>query len=319
MLRPSLKWTFGRLCRRSLHLFRSKVYRDQHADTHRSIIVAGAGRSGTTWLGEVIASQGPWRLMFEPFHPQQVADYSLFNYFQYMRPNEDNRRLLAYTHRVLTGDIRHPWIDGYVEHLFPKYRLIKDIRICLLLRWIREHFPDVPIVFIIRHPCAVVSSRLKLKWATDHDIEPFLQQPQLIEDFLSSKLPVIRGATTDEQKHAIVWSVSNLVPLEQFRDDGLKVVFYEDLLLRPESEIPALFEALNLPFGPSVYRYLHRASMKAVRDSAVIGGRDAITGWRRFLSEQQINNILDVVRAFGLDHLYGNADTPSQLNVSTHR
>ena len=57
---------------------------------------------------------------------------------------------------------------------------------------------------------------MELGWDTDSDIEPFLSQPDLVEDHLRDHLDIIQTANTDEEKHAIIWCVSNLVPLKQF-------------------------------------------------------------------------------------------------------
>jgi hypothetical protein len=61
------------------------LYRDTVGRLDRSMIVAGTARSGTTWLAEIIASQVPCRIMFEPFQPRKVQAYSQFEYFQYLR------------------------------------------------------------------------------------------------------------------------------------------------------------------------------------------------------------------------------------------
>ena len=86
----------------------------------------------------------------------------------------------------------------------------------MALKWLHENFPVVPTVFIIRHPCAVVLSRMELNWATDSNIEPFLNQPDLVTDQLAPFTNIISKASTVEEKHAIIWSVSNFVPLTQF-------------------------------------------------------------------------------------------------------
>ena len=163
-------------------------------------------------------------------------------------------------------------------------------------------------VFIIRHPCAVVASRLKLNWATDSDIEHFLSQKPLLEDFLSEKLGTIRNTTSDVEKHAIIWCVSNLVPLRQFRDGSLHVVFYENLLLHPEEEVPKVFRAIKQPYTASVFKYAKRASMTTKRHSAILG--DMSTTWRKELSTDEIAKVLGIVDDFGLDHLYGDSNLP---------
>jgi hypothetical protein len=287
-----------------------RLYRDAKGDVKRSIIVAGAGRSGTTWLADIIASQIRARVMFEPFHPGKVADYRQFNYFQYKRPHDEDQALYRYVEKILTGRIRDPWIDRTVESLVPAYRIIKEIRACLLLKWIHERFPEVPILFIVRHPCAVVASRLKLGWATDEDIVPLLSQSDLVGDFLSDKLALIRAVETPEEKHAVIWSVSNLVPLRQFGGVGLNLFFYEDLVLSVENEVRRAFEAIGHARPPSVVRHARRLSTTVRRTSPVVGGGDSVRGWKTELSGEQIDRVHSVVRGFGLDRLYGESELP---------
>jgi hypothetical protein len=90
-----------------------------------------------------------------------------------MRPGTENPEFHPSAHKVLTGRIHNRWIDRQNEQIRSKYRLIKEIRINLSLKWLHDRFPEVPILFLLQHPCAVVSSRMELNWATDRDIEPF--------------------------------------------------------------------------------------------------------------------------------------------------
>ncbi|UCH58531.1 MAG: hypothetical protein JSV61_09955, partial [Anaerolineales bacterium] len=139
--------------RRAIQQIGSHFYVNPDQDVRRSILVAGTARSGTTWLADLIASQIPCRMMFEPFNPELVPEYSSFHYFQYMPPGKQGIDFHTYARKVLSGEIRNRWIDRQNERVFPKYRLIKEIRVNLALKWLHENFPDVPILFIIRHPC----------------------------------------------------------------------------------------------------------------------------------------------------------------------
>jgi hypothetical protein len=273
--------------------------------------VAGTARSGTVWLADMIASQIPCRFMFEPFNPHLVPDYRDFHYFQYMRPGSEDKKLYTFAHNVFSGEIRNRWIDHQNERIFPKYRLVKEIRANLLLKWLHGNFPDVPIIFLMRHPCAVVLSRMQLGWATDRDIEPFLAQPSLIEDHLAPHVDMIRNAKTDEEKHAVIWSVSNLIPLKQFQPAGLKVVYYENLCTQPGVELPSIFKEIGHQYeGFGLGRIANRPSQTAQETSAVVMGADKIEGWKRSLSSKQIDNILNIVDAFGLSYLYGDSFSP---------
>jgi hypothetical protein len=280
-------------------------------------MIAGTGRSGTTWLADVLAAALPCRVMFEPFHSRLVEAFHDFHYFHYQRPAEADERLLSYCQAVFSGSIRHAWIDRMVGHLFPKYRVIKEIRANLFLRWIRERFPDLPIFFLIRNPCAVVLSRMRSDWATDTDIAPFLSQEKLVEDHLKDRLDLIRGARRVEEKHAVVWCVSNLVPLAQFGPGELDVFFYERLCTQPEPEIQRIarilsegpLEAREAKLGKALRR-IDVPSGTTLKSSAVVTGDDPVGRWRKLLSRDQIANILAIVEAFGLSHLYGDSDRP---------
>jgi len=304
-----------KLYRRAVQTVGSRIYVNPDRDLRKSILVAGTARSGTTWLGDLITSQIPCRILFEPFNPDLVSEYRAFHYFQYMRPDSENDQLHAFAHKVFSGEIRNSWIDGQNERIFSKYRLIKEIRANLLLAWLHNYFPEVPMVFLIRHPCAVVSSRMELGWATDSDIEPFLSQPELVSDYLCNHLDLIRGAKTDEEKHAIIWSVSTLVPLKQFKPGELKIVYYENLCTQPEIELADIFTSIGQSYENARINKISQPSQTTKETSAVVTGTDKITHWKKKLTPSQIENILRVVDRFGLSYLYGDLSTPLNPNL----
>lgn len=272
--------------------------------------MSGTARSGTTWLGDLIASQIPSRILFEPFNRDLVSDYRRFHYFQYMRPGTENLAFFAFAQKVFMGEIRNGWIDHQNERIISKFRLIKEIRANLALRWLHDNFPEVPILFMIRHPCAVVLSRMELSWDTDRDIEPFLSQPQLIEDHLGPYLDLIRSAATIEEKHAVIWSVCNLVPLIQFHPGELKIVYYENLCTQPEVELTGILESIGYQSKSPLVKIFDQPSQTTRAASAVVNGTDKIEGWKKKLTRSQIDNILRVVHGFGLNHLYGDSCLP---------
>jgi hypothetical protein len=252
----------------------------------------------------------PCRLMFEPFNPDRVAEFRPFQYFQYMRADQEHASLLSFCKAVVGGQIRGRWVDGYVTHIFPRLRLIKDIRPTLMLRWFHDRFPDVPLLYVLRHPCAVVLSRMRLKWATDDDVRRFLCQPQLVADHLQPYLEVIERARTDEEKHALVWCLSNVVPLRQFAQGGWTLVYYERLRQQPEREIPTLFGGLDIDFDSGVFSKLRRPSRTTRHAPRRTQGAGDGGSWKRDLTTAQVDRVLAVVEAFGLGHIYGDSTLP---------
>jgi hypothetical protein len=307
-----LRFQTRKLYRRVVQEVTSRIYVNPEADTRKSILVAGTARSGTTWLGDIIASQIPSRILFEPFNPDLVPEYRGFQYFQYMRPGVEDPGFLSFARKVFTGEIRNRWIDRQNERIYSRYRLIKEIRINLALKWLRDNFPEMPILFIMRHPCAVVASRMELGWATGRDIEPLLNQPDLVTDHLEPYMDLIQNAKTDEEKHAVIWSVSNLVPLKQFKSGELKIVYYENICTQPEVELPVIFASIGQTYHDTNDDAINRPSQTTRLTSAVVDGTDRISAWKRKFNIVQIENILRVVDAFGLGHIYG--DSPFPLN-----
>jgi hypothetical protein len=151
---------------------------------------------------------------------------------------------------------------------------------------------------------------MQLAWWTDKDIDPFLSQPKLVDDFLADRMDAIRRAETIEEKHAIVWCISNLVPIRQFHSNQLDVVFYENLCNQPEQEVPEIFNAIGLEYDDAVLASLNRPSTTAIRTSAVVTGEDKATRWKSELSPTQISNVLSVVEDFELGYLYGDSAMP---------
>ena len=305
-----------KLLKKNLRKFRSNLYLDVHNDIrHCSAFISGASRSGTTWLAEIIASQICGRIIFEPFYAGVIENLGL-GPLRYMPPSVRNEPLLAYCHNVVSGRIRHEWIDRQVTHIFPKYRVVKEVRSNFFLKWFTNNFPTVPILFIVRHPCAVVLSRMQLSrieegWDPDLDINFYLSQNELVSDCLADKLEIIAKAKTTAERHAVYWCINNLVPLKQFRRTELNIFFYENLCVHPDIEIPRIFQTIKHEYDDSKSnRDLAKPASTALHTSAIITGEDKIGRWRTALSSRQIQNVLGIVRAFGLDYLYADSVMP---------
>jgi len=297
-LTRSVHSVLRRLPRRTWQAVAQRLYRDPDPSLDRACLIAGGARSGTTWLAELVASRTSGRLVFEPFQSEIVSAFEGFHYLQYMRPDDENARLLEFSRRVFSGRIRDPWVDKYVEVIRPRTRIVKEIRANLMLRWLHLQFPLLPLVFIIRHPCAVVASRLALGWPWERDLESMFAQARLRDDFLSARAAVIDAARSPVAKHALIWCLTHSVPLSQFP--------HEDLCVEPERQLGRVFERIGHPEA-GVEAATGRASMTARAGS----GAAVIDRWRNELSKEQIKEVRSVVDAFSLDHLYADGDRPT--------
>ena len=151
-------------------IFSSLCFLELNQDFKNSIFLAGVGRSGTTWVADIINCNNDHRYIHEPFHPYRVKEARNFQYIHYLRPENRETRYLEPAKAVLSGRIRNRWTDSDNKKIFARKRLIKDIRANLLLKWIHANFHGMPIILLFRHPCAVANSWLRLGWGKE-DLE----------------------------------------------------------------------------------------------------------------------------------------------------
>lgn len=278
-------------------------------DYRNTVFISGSGRSGTTWLQEIINYRNEYRMMFEPFYPERVEILRGWHPIQYLHQSCDDDRYLVPARDILSGNVRNKWIDKYNRRLFSKKRLIKDIRANLFLNWMKVKFAEVPIVHIIRHPCAVANSKLLGGW--DSNITQFLAQKELMDDFLNPYEKEIRAASSEFEKHIFSWCIENFVPLKQFQQGEILVIFYENLCIKPEEEIRHLFTFLGKPYSPKVLKRVSIPSLESNKRSAIISGADLVSSWRKNIIQEQVNRALEIMSLFGMDKIYNAGNLPS--------
>jgi hypothetical protein len=307
------QYTISARIRRGARVAARSCYIDAQPDAARSVFICGAGRSGTTWLADVVNHANDYLLLYEPFNREQVRICSHFSLRQYLRPNDNDPTYLEPARKIFTGRIREGWVDQYNRRVISHRRLIKDVRSSLMLKWVRQHFPNMRIVFVMRHPCAVAISKVKLRWGLNLE-DAFLSQSPLMTDYLGSFESEIRGAQTDFEKHVVAWCIENFVPLKQLESDDVYFAFYEALVANPTIEFQRLFNYLGMPFDERVISKLKKPSVTSRTDrdaSAIVSGENLIDSWRRHVSPIELSYAQRLTALFGLDQLYGDKSNPS--------
>ena len=282
-----------------------EFYVDLGKGDHRSsVFLAGSGRSGTTWLSQIINHRRRYRYVFEPFNPGVVGPFCCFKTKQYLRPADRRKEFLEPARLALTGELRDPWTDRFNGRILARRRLIKDIRANLLLGWMRANFPGMPIILLLRHPCAVVTSRLALGWKDN--LSETMEQQELVEDFLLPMEAEIRAARGDFERHLFLWCIDNYVPLKQLGPQEVHLVFYENLLAQPEVELQNLFAFLGESFDGRVYLRLGRPSPLSRKGAPA----PSVEGWLTRVSGHQLERAIEILRLFGLGRLYDRGTMP---------
>lgn len=298
-----------------LHQFKSKsrAEADFHKKLKNSVLLVGDGRSGTSWVTNIVNHNEDFICSYEPFHPNKGAcrDWGMF---KYIRPDSKERSCLKIASEIITGNKNK-------DNLFiAKKRLIKSIFAHLFLKWIQVNSPGIRIVLLLRHPCAVANSKQRTKsWGWLENPRDFLNQKELIDDFLSPFVEVIKAADTYFKKQIVIWSVVNWVPLQQFKEGEIHLAFYENFITSPEEEIQRLFNFIGDDTEKPI---LNEKILKALkepvslrRDSPISRGKDLLDDWRHDVTDEQLNSALKILKSFGLDKIYGQGSTPNMAEA----
>ncbi|AKJ65523.1 sulfotransferase [Kiritimatiella glycovorans] len=289
---------------------RSSLYLDLHRPGP-TVLLAGDGRSGTTWLSKVINHDESFRYIFEPFFGEKVPLFEKFTPHPYLRPEEHAPEFERCCRELFQGRIRGLWPDVHNRKRLPtNRRLIKAIRANFCLAWLRRRFPELKIVFLIRNPYAVANSKRRFGWKSS--VDHLLDQPRLMEDHLGPHAAMLHKASTPYERYILQWCAINHVALRQLGRDEIFIAFYEDFCTQPETKIPQLFSYLGIPYDQAVLRKTTRPSPTCKKHSAIKTGENLVDSWKKHTSEDELLRAQPILEAFGLDRLYDDAGMPGQ-------
>jgi len=282
----------------------------------KDLIIAGSGRSGTTWLLNIVSSLPGYRVVFEPFHEKRCKEF--FNFLPprpYLRVNENNEKLKNYITNLLSKRIKNEFINSRNKRFITYQTIIKFIRANLVLDWIYHNF-HIPIIFIIRHPCAVVHSFMKLKW--DDHLDDFLRQEKLMQDHLApyeNLIWDIKKQNKRHKKYATMWAIENSIVLKSLYFKNWFFITYEELFLNRKIILNKLFQNLGYKYTKKFEKVSYQKSSTAEEAEVIYESRkNALTGWTYELSNEMVKDILDIISKFGIE-LY--CDQPMPKNLSS--
>ena len=283
------------------HAVRS-VHVDLGGDASTTTMIAGTGRSGTAWAVNIANYDNAARYLFEPFNPYEVPVCARFRYRQYLRPDDVDPAYVEPARAVITGRVRNPWVDRFNRRLVSRRRIIKEIRANLMLKWLKNRFPEMKLVLMLRHPCADANSRLRLGWRSH--VDELLGQPDLVADHLLPFRSVIRSAGSPFEEYVVFWCIENYVALRQLNRADVHLIFYEELCARPREAVERLFAFLGRPVTPAVFRRLAQPSELSREESAVMSGASLLDDWRAQVSPEVVARAMRILASFGLDAIY---------------
>ena len=272
-------------------------------DPRNTIILTGVPRSGTTWIGEILNTLPNSAMLFEPLHLGRVpeADQAGFSWTTFLEPECDDPLKIEFMRTILTGKLINRWLARDLtlkDCRGMKTLIVKFVRAHMLIEWIVQHFPIRRPIYVIRHPCAVIASMLRLEWRNFTDKASVMGEPML-KKFPELKV-LVEDLDTVEEFLAAKWCLSNYYALTRPYPRNFELIIYERMVSQRETEFQRLFKAVGYPIPDEAFSRLKSPSV-TTHFGDPWKGKGPLHGWTKILNKEQTHRILNVVKAFGMD------------------
>jgi hypothetical protein len=286
---------------------------------NQPILVTGAHRSGTTWVGKMLAANPAAAYISEPLnvlHRRGVYRAEVKRWYQYITPENEAdylpafQQLLNFRYHLFAelGSLRSQkdfLRMGRDFSIFAKGKLLgqrallKDPFAVFSAPWFAQKL-NCQVVITIRHPGGFASSLKRLNWP--FDFRDLLDQPLLMRDHLEADRADMESMPADDivGQSALLWrmiyrtvdSTRKLIP-------AIKVVRHEDLSLDPVAGYKSLYESLALPFDEKVHDTILNSSSsenptelsKKKVHSVKLDSRANMGNWKKRLTSEEITRI----------------------------
>ena len=300
------------------------------------ILVTGSHRSGTGWVGSVLAaSPRPIGYVWEPFsvlHRPGTCAARFEHWFPYVcAENEaDVRGPVAdmlrwhYATAAELAALRSPKDAARMVRDVSRFArnrrrravpLLKDPIAVFSAEWLHETFAVEP-VLLVRHPAAFAASikRLRLR----HPFGDFLAQPLMMRDWVGSFASELEAFAAREQEIVdqaiLLWNViHHAVAAYGTRHPEWPLLRLEDISRDPVEQFHALFDRLGIPRDAGVDDMIVEtsdASNPAEAAAAHSIRRDSashVWNWKRTLEESEIARVREGTAALA-ERFYGPDD-----------
>ncbi len=283
-----------------------------------AVLVTGSHRSGTTWVGRLLASADRLHYVQEPFNIVEMQ--------RWMVPRPSHQFL--YVDATNAEEWRHP-VEQVLALRYPLVHnltarpsmrearrmvrlardaaharrrgasaLVKDPIAVFSTSWLVREF-DVTAVVLVRDPVAFVGSLVARDWG--FDFRHWLEQPRLMVDCLAGvdadvRRLVERPSDDLVEQGIVMWNgIYGFVDAMRDVDPRIMVVSYERLAMNPQVEVEGLYDRLGLKFGPTQASTVKRLSSAASEPVDAIDvrrdSRRALSTWAERLGADDVARV----------------------------
>lgn len=283
------------------------------------ILVTGSHRSGTTWVGRMLAADADTAYISEPLnvlHRPGVYRVPVKHWYTYITEENEAEYLPAF-HELLNfqyhllleikslrsvKDFLRMGRDFRIffnGSMHGQRALIKDPFAVFSTPWFAKRL-NCQVVITARHPGGFVGSLKRLGW--NFDFDNFLNQPLFMRDHLESDRAAMESMPKDDiiGQAALLWKIIyRFVHSTKEAFPQFQVVRHEDLSLDPIGGYQALYKDLGLGFTGHVKDIIQNSSSsenptklaKNKTHSVKLDSRANLDNWKKILSPEEISRV----------------------------
>ncbi|NND62765.1 MAG: hypothetical protein HKN48_06180 [Flavobacteriaceae bacterium] len=278
---------------------------------NQPIIVSGAHRSGSTWIGKTISEAKGIRYVHEPFNIQMKVHECPFPYwfqhFSEKTPSEEKKQARKYLdpffnfswsfafQKLCNGGSFRKRVRRFKSEWKKKgtRALIKDPIAIMSLPWLVTNY-NAKVIISVRHPAAFVASLKVKNWA--YDFTNYTAQKDLMETYLSDYKKEIEKALISNpdiiDQGILLWNtLYHTVQQYKQKFPDWYIVTHEALSEQPLEEFRKIFEYLNLTFDKRIEKSIVDSTTAQVASEWSRDASKNIHTWKDRLSNEEIERI----------------------------
>lgn len=301
----------------------------------RPLLVTGAHRTGTSWVGRMLAASGNLTYANEPLsvsHRPGVLGVDVEHWYAYIIEENESKYLPAFRNLIslryqLFKEIKairsrkdfmrmgrdlSSFIYGHIKG---NQILMKDPFAAFSTPWFADRL-NCQVVITVRHPAGFASSLKRLNWP--FQIHDLLAQPLLMRDYLEQDRAAMEAIQPDDiiGQASLLWRMLYRVIHQTLqRRTDLIAVRHEDLSRDPVNGFRELYEKLSYEFTPQVEDVILNSSSsenptelsKNKTHSVKLDSRANLDNWKKRLTADEITRIRKITE--DVSHLYYSEDS----------
>ena len=289
--------------------------------SQQSLLVTGAHRTGTTWVGKMLAAGG-FAYVSEPLnvlHRPGVMSAPVHKWYAYITRENESEYLPAFQKMIslrygLLAEIKSLksrrdflrmgrdlgiFLRGQILN---QPALLKDPFAVFSLPWFIERL-GCRVVVTVRHPAGFASSLKRLNWP--FDFKDLLDQPLLMRDHLEPFRGDMERMPADDVlgQSALLWRmVYRVVHATRERFPSMIILRHEDLSRDPLTGFARAYESLGLAYTAKVQETIRNSSSsenpvelsRRKVHSVKLDSRANLENWKKRLSPDEIARVRDL-------------------------